>query len=80
MLFDLLYDKDIIREDVFWKWKSEVREDDHAISALSLKGFYDSLNEADNDAEAEIAQYGASAHVIKSRTVVWLNQSTRSNR
>lgn len=45
----MLYDEDIIREDVFWKWKTEVREDGHAISARSLKGFYDWLNVADND-------------------------------
>merc|ERR1712127_206146 len=34
-LFDILYDEDIIIENVFWKWKKEVREEGHAISALS---------------------------------------------
>ena len=53
VLFDLLYDEDIIREDVFFKWKSEVREDGHAISALSLKGFFEWLNEAEVENAAD---------------------------
>lgn len=53
MLFDLLYDEDIIREDVFWKWKDDKREDGHAISALSLKGFFEWLNEADQEWSVE---------------------------
>lgn len=47
VLFDLLYDEDIIVEEVFWQWKEDVREDGHAISELSLKAFFDWLKEAD---------------------------------
>ena len=53
-IFDLLYDEDIIREDVFWRRKEDEREQGHAIWALSLKVFFDWLSEADNP-EAEHA-------------------------
>ena len=47
VLFDMFYDEDIISEGVFWKWQKEAREEGHAISALSLKGFFDWLSEPD---------------------------------
>jgi hypothetical protein len=43
----MFYDEDIISEGVFWKWKNDPREEGHAISALSLKGFFDWLSEPD---------------------------------
>ena len=43
----MLYDEDIINETVFWRWQSDVREEGHAISALSLKAFFEWLSEAD---------------------------------
>ena len=46
-IFDILYDEDIIRENVFYKWKDETREEGHAISVLSLKSFFDWLSESD---------------------------------
>ena len=49
IIFDLFYDEDIIREEVFWKWKSEDKEEGHGISVLSLKTFFDWLSETDND-------------------------------
>ena len=49
MIFDLLYDEDIINEAVFHKWKQEVKEEGHAISVLSLKAFFEWLSEVDND-------------------------------
>ncbi len=48
LIFDFLYDEDIVREDVFWQWKENVREEGHQICAFSLKGFYEWLSEADN--------------------------------
>jgi len=48
VIFDLLYDEDIISESVFHQWKKEVREEGHAISVLSLKTFFEWLSEADN--------------------------------
>ena len=47
VLFDMFYDEDIISEGVFWKWQKEAREEGHAISTLSLKGFFDWLSEPD---------------------------------
>ena len=47
VLFDMFYDEDIIAEYVFWTWKKEAREEGHAISALSLKSFFDWLSEPD---------------------------------
>ena len=47
VLFDMFYDEDIISEGVFWKWNQEAREEGHAFSALSLKGFFDWLSESD---------------------------------
>jgi translation initiation factor 4G len=47
LIFDLLYDEDIINESVFYKWKTEVREEGHAISVLSLKAFFEWLSEVD---------------------------------
>ena len=43
----MFFDEDVISEAVFWKWKSDFREDGHAISALSLKAFFEWLSEAD---------------------------------
>jgi len=43
----MFYDEDIIRESVFWTWKKEAREEGHAISARSLKSFFDWLSEPD---------------------------------
>ena len=43
----MLYDEDIISKGVFWKWKNNIKEEGHGISALSLKGFYDWLSEPD---------------------------------
>jgi len=57
VIFDLLYDEDIINEAVFWAWqsdnpwawKSDVREDGHALSVLSLKAFFEWLSEVETD-------------------------------
>ena len=49
VLFDLFYDEDIIREEVFWDWKENVKEEGHVISSFSLKGFYELLKEADTE-------------------------------
>ena len=49
VLFDMLYDEDIISESVFWDWKKEAREEGHAISSLSLKVFFEWLSEADTN-------------------------------
>jgi hypothetical protein len=43
VLFDILYDENIIIEAVFWTWKWEAREEGHAISTLALKPFFDWL-------------------------------------
>ena len=51
MIFDLLYDEDIINESVFWQWKKDEREEGHAIATLSLKAFFDWLSEADTNEE-----------------------------
>ena len=47
VIFDMFFDEDIINEAVFWRWKSDVREEGHAISVLSLKAFFEWLSEAD---------------------------------
>ena len=47
VLFDMLYDEDIINESIFWEWKKEAKEEGHAISALSLKVFFEWLSEAE---------------------------------
>ena len=47
LIFDLLYDEDIINEGVFHKWKKEVREEGHTISVLSLKAFFEWLTDFD---------------------------------
>ena len=52
-LFDLLCDEEVIREDVFLKWRAEVREDGHIISVLSLKGFFEWLSEAEAETAAD---------------------------
>lgn len=49
VLFDMLYDEDIISEGIFWQWKKEAREEGHAISVLSLKVFFDWLSEGDTN-------------------------------
>jgi len=51
VLFDMFYDEDIISEGVFWTWKKEAREEGHAISALSLKSFFDWLSEPEPEQE-----------------------------
>jgi hypothetical protein len=45
----MFYDEDIISESVFWTWKKEAREEGHALSALSLKSFFDWLSEPEAD-------------------------------
>jgi len=40
VIFDMLYDEDIISEDVFRLWQNTDREEGHAISVLSLKAFF----------------------------------------
>jgi len=47
VLFDMLFDEDIISESIFWQWMKEPREEGHAISALSLKIFFEWLSETD---------------------------------
>lgn len=47
-MFDLIYDEDIVREDVFWLWKKEGYEEGHFLSAFSLKGFFEWLAETDS--------------------------------
>lgn len=47
VLFDMFYDEDIVSEGIFWQWKKEAREEGHAISALSLKAFFEWLSESD---------------------------------
>jgi len=49
VLFDMLFDEDIITEAIFWQWMKEPREEGHAISALSLKIFFEWLSEAENN-------------------------------
>ncbi|CAF0929985.1 unnamed protein product [Brachionus calyciflorus] len=49
IIFDLMYDEDIVREDVFLTWRTEDREEGHGICVLSLKAFFDWLTDADND-------------------------------
>jgi hypothetical protein len=45
----MLYDEDIISEDAFRTWQSHEREEGHAISVLSLKAFFDWLDETEVD-------------------------------
>ncbi len=47
VIFDLLYDEDTISEEAFRTWQSLDREEDHGISVLSLKAFFDWLDEAE---------------------------------
>lgn len=47
VLFDMFFDDDIISEAIFWQWMKEPREEGHAISALSLKIFFEWLSESD---------------------------------
>ncbi|RNA30881.1 eukaryotic translation initiation factor 4 gamma 1, partial [Brachionus plicatilis] len=49
VIFDLLYDEDLIREEVYFKWKNEDKEEGHAISVLSLKQFFEWLSDPDNE-------------------------------
>jgi translation initiation factor 4G len=48
-MFDLMYDEDIIREEVFYTWRDDVREEGHQISALAVKGFFEWLEEETNE-------------------------------
>jgi hypothetical protein len=43
----MLYDEDIISEEAFRQWQRTDREEGHAISALSLKAFFDWLDETE---------------------------------
>jgi hypothetical protein len=47
VIFDMLYDGDIISEDVFRLWQNTDREEGHAISVLSLKAFFEWLEETE---------------------------------
>ena len=47
IIFDSLYDEDIISEEAFRSWQVTEREEGHRISALSLKGFFDWIDEAE---------------------------------
>ena len=47
VIFDMLYDEDIISEDAFRLWQNTDREEGHAISVLSLKAFFEWLDEAE---------------------------------
>lgn len=43
----MLYDEDIISEDAFRCWQSTDREEGHGISVLSLKAFFEWLDDAE---------------------------------
>ena len=43
----MLYDEDIISEGTFRSWQKTEREEGHAISVLSLKAFFEWLDEAE---------------------------------
>ncbi|CAF1069214.1 unnamed protein product, partial [Brachionus calyciflorus] len=49
IIFDLMYDEEIVREDVFLTWRTEDREEGHGICVLSLKAFFDWLTDGYND-------------------------------
>ena len=43
----MLYDEDIISEHAFCLWQTTDREEGHGISVLSLKAFFEWLDEAE---------------------------------
>ena len=43
----MLYDEDIISDHAFRLWRNTDREEGHATSILSLKTFFDRLDEAE---------------------------------
>ena len=43
----MLYDEDIISEDAFRLWQNTDREEEHAISVLSLQALFEWLDEAE---------------------------------
>ena len=43
----MLYDEDIISEHAFCLWQTTDREEGHRISVLSLKAFFEWLDEAE---------------------------------
>ncbi len=45
VFFDMLFDGGIVREEVFWQWMKEPREEGHNTSALSLKVFFERLSD-----------------------------------
>jgi len=47
VIFDMLYDEEIISEYAFRLWQKTDREEGHAISVLSLKAFFEWLDEAE---------------------------------
>ena len=47
VIFDMLYDEDIISEHAFRLWQTTDREEGHRISVLSLKAFFEWLDEAE---------------------------------
>jgi hypothetical protein len=47
VIFNMLYDEDIISEDVFRLWQTTDREEGHTLSVLSLKAFFEWLDEAE---------------------------------
>ena len=47
VIFEILYDEDIISEEAFRTWQSTEREEGHKRSALLLKAFFDWLDEVD---------------------------------
>ncbi|CAF0757292.1 unnamed protein product [Brachionus calyciflorus] len=49
IIFDLIYDEDIVCEDVFQAWRAEDREKDHGICTNSLRTFFDWLDVPYND-------------------------------
>ena len=51
MFFDALYDANLVRRDIFWKWKSGEKEGEeeagYLTCLLSLREFFDALREVD---------------------------------
>ena len=54
LFFDMFYDEDIIREDVFLKWRKEGKEEGHGISELSLRSFFEWLEAPNEEEKAEV--------------------------
>jgi hypothetical protein len=47
VIFDILYDEEIISEEAFRLWQNTDREEGHAIAVLSMKSFFEWLDEAE---------------------------------